>query len=72
MKGSDQMAVEKLSVSTDVSNARTLHDNLSESDKMLINAMASTMFVLMQNIQRLQSGYNNGTTLTQTAPPTHN
>lgn len=63
------MKSKEYSRSTNIGNAAELYGDLSPSDKTLIEAMMSTMFVLMQNIQRLQSGYNSGTTLTQTAPP---
>lgn len=66
------MTTEKLSNSTEICNARMLHDNLSESDKMLINAMANTMFALLQSVQCLQGGYNVGRTVTtKVQPPPH-
>ena len=66
------MTTDKLSNSTEICNARMLHDNLSESDKMLINAMANTMFALLQSVQHLQGGYNVRQTVTaEVHPPTH-
>jgi len=40
--------------STDIRNAAELYDNLSTSDKALIDAMMNTCFALLQNIQRVQ------------------
>lgn len=42
--------------STDINNAIKLRANLSESDKMLIDAMANTMLALFKNMQMVQTG----------------
>lgn len=41
--------------STDIKNACELYDNLSTSDKALIDAMINMQFALLQNIQRLSN-----------------
>lgn len=48
------MKNKEYSRSTDIRNAAELYDNLSTSDKALIEAMMNTCFALLQNIQRLQ------------------
>ena len=42
--------------STSVSNADRLFNNLSESDKALIEAMMNTAFVLLKSVQRVKAG----------------
>ena len=49
------MKNKEYSRSTDIRNAAELYDNLSTSDKALIEAMMNTCFALLQNIQRLQN-----------------
>lgn len=49
------MDEKKFSTSTELANAQMLHDNLSESDKLLINAMANTLFVLLQNVRQVRN-----------------
>lgn len=41
--------------STDIKNACELYDNLSTSDKALMDAMINMQFALLQNIQRLSN-----------------
>ena len=41
--------------STDIKNACELYDNLSTSDKALMDAMTNMQFALLQNIQRLSN-----------------
>ena len=41
--------------STDIKNACELYDNLSTSDKALMDAMINMQFALLQNIQRFQN-----------------
>jgi len=49
------MKNKEYSRSTDIRNAAELYDNLSTSDKALIDAMMNMCFALLQNIQRLQN-----------------
>ncbi len=49
------MKNKEYSRSTDIRNAAELYDNLSTSDKALIEAMMNKCFELLQNIQRLQN-----------------
>ncbi len=56
------MTNEKLSKETTVSNANALYGSLSESDKMLISAMANTMFALFQSVRHVQAQEKPGTT----------
>lgn len=49
------MKDKEYSRSTDIRNAAELYDNLSTSDKALIDAMMNMCFALLQNIQRFQN-----------------
>ena len=49
------MKNKEYSRSTDIRNAAELYDNLSTSDKALIDAMMNMCFALLQNIQRFQN-----------------
>lgn len=49
------MKNKEYSRSTDIKNACELYDNLSTSDKALIDAMINMQFALLQNIQRLSN-----------------
>ena len=48
------MKNKEYSRSTDLRNAAELYDNLSTSNKALIDAMMNTCFALLQNIQHVQ------------------
>ena len=50
------MKNKEYSRSTDIRNAAELYDNLSTSDKALIEAMMNMCLVLFQNMQRFQNG----------------
>ena len=64
-KGAKTKKNKEYSRSTDIRNAAELYDNLSISDKALIDAMMNTCFALLQNIQRLQN--NSGKQTKETA-----
>ena len=49
------MKNKEYSRSTDIRNAAELYDNLSTSDKALIEAMMNMCLVLFQNVQRFQN-----------------
>lgn len=49
------MSRKEYSRSTDIRNAAELYDNLSTSDKALIEAMMNMCLVLFQNVQRFQN-----------------
>ena len=50
----------KLSRSTDIQNSVALYENLSVSDKLLIEAVLNTMVTLFRNIQNVQNCLTNG------------
>ena len=54
-KGANFMKNKEYSRSTDIRNAAELYDNLSTSDKALIEAMMNMCLVLFQNVQRFQN-----------------
>lgn len=57
------MKNKEYSRSTDIRNAAELYDNLSTSDKALIEAMMNMCLVLFQNMQYLQNYDKNDKTV---------